>query len=84
MKNGDSWNFGFGFLGEVALMGMPEAQAPLTLRYRIAREVAEAETERGVKPSRTWTLLIDASEWKEIFGFKNVDVSFTKSSSSWI
>lgn len=84
LKNGDSWHFGFGFLGEVALIGMPDAQAPLTLSYRIAREVAEAETEREVKPNRTWTLLIDASEWKEIFGFKNIDVSFTRNSSPWI
>ncbi|KAI0887862.1 uncharacterized protein GGS22DRAFT_197773 [Annulohypoxylon maeteangense] len=73
-KNEDSWEFGFGFLGVVALMGIPEAQAPLELGYRIIREMTKAKTERRVKPSRTWSLLIDVSGWKDIFGFKNFDM----------
>lgn len=82
LKNGDSWNFGFGFIGKVALTGIPEAEAPLALSYRIAREADEGggESESGVRPSRTWTLIIDASNWKRVFGFDNVNVSFEKTS----
>ncbi|KAI1451228.1 hypothetical protein F4805DRAFT_464043 [Annulohypoxylon moriforme] len=73
-KKGDSWDLGFGFIGEVAAVGIPEAQTPLKLSYRIVREVVETENRRKIKPSRLWTLLIDASEWKGIFGFKNIDM----------
>ncbi|KAL3247338.1 hypothetical protein ABHI18_012444 [Aspergillus niger] len=73
VKTGNSWDFGFGFLGEVALLGVPEAQAPPKLSYRIAREIDEP----GDNSSRSWTLAIDVPDWKGFFGFENINIQAT-------
>ncbi|KAI1812808.1 hypothetical protein GGS20DRAFT_518042 [Poronia punctata] len=84
LKSNGSWNFGFGFIGEVALIGIPEAKAPLKLSYRLARDVVEDESgndeggsegqeveeKQKAKPGHIWNLTIDASQWKGIFGYK--------------
>ncbi|GAP86904.1 hypothetical protein SAMD00023353_2400470 [Rosellinia necatrix] len=73
LKSANSWNFGFGLIGEVAVTGIPEAQVPLKLSYRIARDIGSDEDgdegEGEKNPSRIWNLTINASEWKGIFGY---------------
>ena len=74
IKSGGSWHVGFGFIGEVMIINIPEARVPVKLRYRIARD---ADDDEGDERSnmRRWSLDVIAEDWNNIFGFDNVNVS---------
>lgn len=76
-KSSGSWHFGFGFIGDVMVTNIPEARVPVGLSYRVAREVEDSNID-GEDMGRRWSLTIVCKDWKDVFGFKNVDVSSTQ------
>ncbi|KAM0514405.1 hypothetical protein ACHAPE_006698 [Trichoderma viride] len=70
-KSSGSWYFGFGFIGEVDLIGIPGARVPRGLSYRLARDPVLSGAQ-GEKAGRKWDLLLVAEDWKDLFGFENV------------
>jgi len=74
IKSGGSWNFGFGFIGEVMITNIPEACVPVGLKYRIARDVDNESGVEGLDMGRTWSLNAIAEDWNNVFGFENINV----------
>jgi hypothetical protein len=75
IKSGGSWHVGFGFIGEVMIINIPEARVPVKLKYRIARDADDEEGAEGSDVKRTWSLNVIAEDWNNIFGFDNINVS---------
>ncbi|KAH7310920.1 hypothetical protein B0I35DRAFT_439890 [Stachybotrys elegans] len=70
-KSSGSWYFGFGFIGEVDLIGIPGTRVPRGLSYRLARDPVLSGAQ-GEEAGRKWDLLLVAEDCNDLFGFENV------------